>query len=137
MFVSMEETNNIFKMSKGAVKIKLENNISSSGVLLNFQRNNKQFYCLLTNQFVITPDIINKKQTINILDSKKDKNLLIKLDSKERIIQCFKESLNIDATIDEVYALALDQNFVPLIDDQDHYIGIIKRKDVLIYLGKK
>ena len=45
--------------------------------------------------------------------------------------------LNIDATIEEVYALALDQNFVPLIDDQDHYIGIIKRKDVLIYLGKK
>ena len=45
--------------------------------------------------------------------------------------------LSIDATIDEVYGLALDQNFVPLIDDQDHYIGIIKRKDVLIYLGKK
>ncbi len=45
--------------------------------------------------------------------------------------------LKIDATIEEVYALALDQNFVPLIDDQDHYIGIIKRKDVLIYLGKK
>ena len=45
--------------------------------------------------------------------------------------------LSIDATIEEVYGLALDQNFVPLIDDQDHYIGIIKRKDVLIYLGQK
>ena len=47
------------------------------------------------------------------------------------------KSLKIDATIDEIYAYALDQNFVPLIDDQDHYIGIIKRKDVLIHLGKK
>ena len=45
--------------------------------------------------------------------------------------------LSIDATIEEVYGLALDQNFVPLIDDQDHYIGIIKRKDVLIYLNQK
>jgi len=45
--------------------------------------------------------------------------------------------LSIDATIEEVYGLTLEQNFVPLIDDQDHYIGIIKRKDVLIYLGKK
>ena len=44
--------------------------------------------------------------------------------------------LKIDATIEEVYALALDQNFVPLIDDRDSYIGIIKRKDVLLHLGK-
>ena len=44
------------------------------------------------------------------------------------------KSLKIDATIEEVYALALDQNFVPLVDDRDFYIGIIKRKDVLIHL---
>ena len=91
MFVSMEETNNIFKMSKGAVKIKLENNISSSGVLLNFQRNNKQFYCLLTNQFVITPDIINNKKEILIKYDNEKKYLIIKLDIKERIVQFFIE----------------------------------------------
>ena len=45
--------------------------------------------------------------------------------------------LKIDASIEEVYALALEQSFVPLIDDQDHYIGIIKRKDVLIHLNEK
>ena len=45
--------------------------------------------------------------------------------------------LKIDATIEEVYTLTLDQNFVPLIDDQDHYIGIIKRRDVLVYLGSQ
>ena len=45
--------------------------------------------------------------------------------------------LKIDATIEEVYALTLDQNFVPLIDDQDHYIGIVKRRDVLVYLGSQ
>ena len=45
--------------------------------------------------------------------------------------------LKVDATIEEVYALALDQNFVPLVDDRDFYIGIIKRKDVLMHLSKK
>ena len=43
--------------------------------------------------------------------------------------------LKIDASIEEVYNLTLDQNFVPLIDDQNHYIGIVKRRDVLKYLG--
>ena len=44
--------------------------------------------------------------------------------------------LKVDASIDEVYGLALDQNFVPLVDDRDFYIGIIKRKDVLLHLRK-
>ena len=47
------------------------------------------------------------------------------------------KSLKIDASMEEVYGLALDQNFVPLVDDRDFYIGIIKRKDVLLHLGKK
>lgn len=47
------------------------------------------------------------------------------------------QSLHIDASLMEVYSIALDQNFVPLVDDQDHYIGIIKRKEVLLYLNNK
>ena len=38
--------------------------------------------------------------------------------------------------MEEVYVLALEQNFVPLVDDRDFYIGIIKRKDVLLNLKK-
>ena len=45
--------------------------------------------------------------------------------------------LKVDATVEEVYALALEQNFVPLVDDRDFYIGIIKRKDVLMHLTSK
>lgn len=47
------------------------------------------------------------------------------------------KSLKIDASLMAVYALSLDQNFVPLVDDQDHYIGIIKRKEVLLYLNEQ
>ena len=38
----------------------------------------------------------------------------------------------VDATVDELYALALTQNFIPVVDDRNIYIGIIKRKDVFI-----
>ena len=59
-------------------------------------------------------------------------NVLVKDIEHYRPYKCLK----IDATMEEVYALALDQNFVPLIDDRDFYIGIIKRKDVLLNLKK-
>lgn len=34
---------------------------------------------------------------------------------------------------EEIFKLALDQNFVPLIDDRGLFIGIIKRKNILNY----
>lgn len=44
------------------------------------------------------------------------------------------KALRIDASIIEVLALSLEQNFIPLVDDRGLYIGIIKRKEVLEYL---
>ena len=44
------------------------------------------------------------------------------------------QALNINTNIDDVYKLALDQNFIPLIDDRGMYIGILKRKTILEYL---
>ncbi len=43
-------------------------------------------------------------------------------------------SMKIDTVFDEIYALSLSQNFVPIVDDRGKYIGIIKRKDVFVYL---
>ena len=40
--------------------------------------------------------------------------------------------LKIDASFEEVYELVLSQNFIPVVDDRDKFIGIIKRKDVLL-----
>ena len=66
-------------------------------------------------------------------DISQAENVQVKDIEHYRSYKCLK----IDATIEEVYALTLDQNFVPLIDDQDHYIGIVKRRDVLVYLGSQ
>ena len=43
-------------------------------------------------------------------------------------------SINIDATFDEIYAFGLSQNFIPVVDDRNMFIGIIKRKDIFVYL---
>ena len=66
-------------------------------------------------------------------DITKAENVEVKDIEHYRPYKCLK----IDATLDEIFSLILDQNFVPLIDDNDHYIGIIKRKDVLIHFGEK
>ena len=45
-------------------------------------------------------------------------------------------SLKIDALMLEVFSLSMEQNFVPIVDDNNIYIGIIKRKEIIRYLGE-
>ena len=44
--------------------------------------------------------------------------------------------LRISASIEDLYPLIVAQNFVPLVDDQGIFIGIITRKAVMNYLLK-
>lgn len=71
--------------------------------------------------------------------TKFDENF-IKISENSRILDIEKyrsyHPVGIDASFDEVYAMCLSQNFVPVIDDRGKFIGIIKRKDVFIYLNK-
>lgn len=46
------------------------------------------------------------------------------------------KSLNINATFDDVVKLALDQNFIPVLDDRNKFIGILKRRSILENLVK-
>ncbi|MGO4273181.1 CBS domain-containing protein [Paenibacillus sp. TAF58] len=43
------------------------------------------------------------------------------------------ESVSIHANMEDMLALAADQNFVPVIDDDNIFIGIIRRKDIIEY----
>ncbi len=45
--------------------------------------------------------------------------------------------VHIDTAIDELLTKALDQNFVPVIDDLDSFIGIITRRDIIKYFIEK
>lgn len=47
------------------------------------------------------------------------------------------EAVNVQESMENLFEKIINQNFVPVVDDHEVFIGIITRKDVLLYLGKK
>jgi|SRR5574344_267504 CBS-domain-containing membrane protein len=45
--------------------------------------------------------------------------------------------IKIDNTMDDLIELIVNQNFVPVIDDMEHFIGIITRKAVIEYMNNE
>ena len=43
------------------------------------------------------------------------------------------ESIHIGANMDQLIVKASNENFVPVIDDQNHFVGIVTRKTLLDY----
>ncbi|SDC43808.1 CBS domain-containing protein [Paenibacillus sp. UNCCL117] len=52
------------------------------------------------------------------------------IDIKKRI---YNECVSIHAHMEDMLALAADQNFVPVVDDDRVFLGIIRRKDIIEY----
>lgn len=67
---------------------------------------------------------IKNQESFNL---KKAELILVREIDHYRPYKCLK----IDADINEVFALSLEQNFIPIVDDRDKYIGIIKRKEII------
>ncbi|WP_055071446.1 CBS domain-containing protein [Clostridium massiliamazoniense] len=47
------------------------------------------------------------------------------------------KSVTIDQTMENLISLAISQNFVPVVDDNGIFIGIIKRSDIIEYCYKE
>lgn len=47
------------------------------------------------------------------------------------------EPVDVDANMEDLLNKAMNQNFVPVIDDRKRFIGLITRKDLIQYLCKK
>lgn len=47
------------------------------------------------------------------------------------------KSVSINADIESLISLAINQNFVPVIDDEGIFIGIIKRSDIIEFCYKE
>ncbi|MGN0174442.1 MAG: CBS domain-containing protein [Acutalibacteraceae bacterium] len=45
------------------------------------------------------------------------------------------KAVKITESIDELVSLSLNQNFVPIVDDTDNFIGIVLRKDIIKYFS--
>lgn len=59
------------------------------------------------------------------------------ISDEHRIVDIVNEERNravrIDVTMEELLERVMDQNFVPVIDDRNTFIGIITRKDIIAY----
>ena len=45
--------------------------------------------------------------------------------------------VSVEANIEDLISKSMNQNFVPVIDDEDTFIGIIKRRDIIEYCYNK
>ena len=98
----IDDISNIMKVAKGTVKIELDNDKGvASGFFLKLERNNKEFYCLMTNAHVITKEMITNQEKIKIKYDNETKEINLELNEKERIIFCFM-GFGIDITIIEI-----------------------------------
>jgi hypothetical protein len=98
----IDDISNIMKVAKGTVKIELDNDKGvASGFFLKLERNNKEFYCLMTNAHVITKKMITNQEKIKIKYDNETKEINLELNEKERIIFCFMD-FSIDITIIEI-----------------------------------
>ena len=47
------------------------------------------------------------------------------------------KAVNIQESMEDLFAKVTNQNFVPVVDDKEIFIGIVTRKDIILYLAKK
>ena len=95
---------NISNISKFICKIKIKTpkgTIYGTGFLLRFYIEQEVFYCLISNEHVISKEIINNKNNVDISYDNEIKSVNIKLDSNKRYIKCFIDA-GLDITIIEI-----------------------------------
>ena len=121
--------NNIFNICKSTIQIKNEKKTGtnySSGFFIKFQKNNKPFYCIMTNDHCISQALIKKEKEIIILYENKTKELKIKLNPKERLMKSFKDykDFSLDITIVQIIEkdqISDDYFLLPDLDYIDKY----------------
>ena len=47
------------------------------------------------------------------------------------------QTVRVNEKVEDLFDKVVNQNFVPVEDDEGYFIGIVTRKDVLAYMGKK
>jgi CBS domain-containing protein len=50
--------------------------------------------------------------------------------------QVVNSPVKINAEMEDLLSLAIHQNFVPVVDDNENFIGIIKRSDIIGHFAK-
>jgi CBS domain-containing protein len=50
--------------------------------------------------------------------------------------QVINEAVKIHAEMEDLLSLAINQNFVPVVDDNENFIGLIRRSDIIGHFAK-
>ena len=127
----------IVKTAKSICKI-ITPEKNGSGFFIKFFKRDKEFYCLMTNEHVITKELVEQKQKIDAYYDSEEKNVEIKLNSNERFIKDFKY-ITIDATVIEI----LPKDNIPkhyflltLLDYMNNYDELINENIAIIQYPK-
>ena len=121
-------------VSKSICKIRYENQ-TATGFLIRLYKGEKEFFCMMTCEHVITRAMIQQRKTISFYyDSINFKTKGIELDPNKRFIQDFIKlyeidkniDINIDATVIEIlpednipkeFYLTLNEDYIDNYDD--------------------
>ena len=90
----------LFKVCKSICKIRIPNKVGT-GFLIKLYKENKPFYCLMTNEHVINKETIEQKTKIIVYYDNEFKRIEIELNKNERFIRDY-QYMDIDATIVEI-----------------------------------
>ena len=78
-------------------------------------------------------DLLCGLKKLNILNLKEAEDIAITKIARRADYR----PVSADSNMEDLMEKAMDQNFVPVIDDQQNFIGIITRKDIIGYCYEK
>ena len=95
----------LYEVFRSICKILIKGKIAS-GFLIKLFKNDEPLYCLMTNEHVLTSEMIENQEEIEIYYDNQRKRNKIKLNKEKRFIRDYK-FLNIDAIIVEILTKSL------------------------------
>lgn len=78
-------------------------------------------------------DVLWSLKKLNILSIKDAEDISIMKIEHRLDYQC----VTAESNMEDLIGKAMEQNFVPVVDDQEHFIGIITRRDIIGYYSDK
>lgn len=78
-------------------------------------------------------DVLWSLKKLNILSIKDAEDISIMKIERRLDYQC----VTAESNMEDLIGKAMEQNFVPVVDDHEHFIGIITRRDIIGYYSDK
>ena len=127
----------VFNPSKSICKIVIPTK-TSSGFFIKFFKGEEDFFCLMTNEHMITKQLIEKKVIISLYYDNETRVKEIQLNTNERYIKEFTE-IGIDATVVEIISkdnISKDFFLLSFIDYMDSFDDLLDKQITIIQYPK-